>query len=179
MSLEENFYINRWCRLFWSTLHLRGILRFRHCESWKSFNTTVSNGFLNFQKSYLECLKVLNILPVSFQLIKTDLLLLWKLLNGFIDSNLNATFVTLSSRNHNFGHFEISKNRKFKTDENFLNRSQRAANHLMRMKIIDFDMSKRLFTYAIDQFLITRIEYFDQENSCSFYIKCCCTFCRT
>ena len=45
---------------------------------------------LNCKKSYLESLIVLNILPVSLQLIRTDLLLLWKLLNGFIDSHLNA-----------------------------------------------------------------------------------------
>ena len=45
MCLEENFYVNRWCRLFWSTVRLRGILQFWHCESWKSFNTAVSNGF--------------------------------------------------------------------------------------------------------------------------------------
>ena len=32
---------------------------------------------------------------------------------------------------------------------NTLNRSQRAANDLMRMKIVDFDTSKRQFPYAI------------------------------
>ena len=135
---------------------------------------------LNCKKSYLESLKVLDILPFSFQLIRTELLLLWKLLNGFIDSNLNANFVCSTSRTHQLqGHLEISKNRKFETEEHFLNRSQRAANHLMRMKILDFDMSKRHFTNAIDQFSPTRIEYFDLENSCSFYVKCCCSFCRT
>ena len=143
---------------------LRKMEKFQHrCIKW----------VLNCVKSDLESLKVLDILPVSFQLIGTDLLLLWKLLKGFFNSNLNATFVTSTSTIHHFGHFEISKNRKFKTDENFLNQSQRAANHLMRMKIIGFDMSKSQFTYAIDQFLRTQIEYFNLQNSCSFYMKCC------
>ena len=149
---------------------LRKLEKFQHrCLKW----------VLNCKKSYLECLKVLDILPVSFQLIRTDLLLLWKLLNGFIDSKLNATFVCSTSSTHQSRHFGISKNKKFKTDEHFLDRCQRAANHLMRMKIIDFDISKRQFTYAIDQFLRTRIEYFELDNSCSFYVKCCCIFCRT
>ena len=93
------------------------------------------------------------------------MIFLLKLANGFIESILNATFICSTSRTHQFGHFEISKNKKYKTYEHFFNRSQRAANHLMRMKIIDFDMSKRQFTYAIDQFLRTRSEYFDRENS--------------
>ena len=81
---------------------LRKLEKFQHrCLKW----------VLNGKKSYLECLKVLDILPVSFQLIRTDLLLLWKLLNGFIDSNFNATFVCSTSRTHQFGHFEISKTR--------------------------------------------------------------------
>ena len=164
--LEKNFYINRWCRLFWNTVRMRGILQFRHCESWKSFNTALSNGFWIVKSLTLKVWKSWTSCP----LLKTDLLLLWNLLNGFIDSNLKAIFVTSTSRIHHFSHFEISKNRKFKTEENFWNRSQRAANHLMRMKIIDFDMPKCQFTYAIDQLLRTRIKYFDLENSCSFYI---------
>ena len=153
-----------------SVLALQKLEKFQHrCLKW----------VLNCKKSYLERLKVLDILSVSFQLIRTDLLHLWKLLNAFIDSNLNTNFVCSTSRTHQFGHFEVSKNKKFKTDEHFLNRCQQAANHLMRMNIIDFDMSKRQFTYAIDQFLRTRIESFDPDNSCSFYVKCCCSFCRT
>ena len=48
--------------------------------------------------------------------------------------------------------FEISKNKKFKTDGHFFNCSQRAANHLLRMTIINFDISKSQFTYANDHF---------------------------
>ena len=133
-----------------------------------SSNNRCLKWVLNCKKYYLENLKVLDILLVSFQLIRADLLFLWKLVNPFIESNLNATFVCLTSRTHQFGHFEISKNKKIKMDEHFFNRCQRAAKHLMLMKIIDFDMSKRQFTYAIDQFLRTRIESFDLENLCYF-----------
>ena len=59
-------------------------------------------------------------------------------------------FVCLTSRTNHFGQFENSKNRKFETDEHFLNQPQRAANRLMRMKVIGFYMSKRQFTNAID-----------------------------
>ena len=120
MCLEKNFQINRLWRLFWSTVRLRGIKYVLNCEI-----------------SYLESLEVFDIMTVYF---RTDLLLLWKILNGFIDSNLSATFVCSTSRAHHFGHYEISKNKKFRMDEHFLNRSQRAANHLMRMKIINFDI---------------------------------------
>ena len=85
-------------------------------------------------------------------------------------------FCLLDIKNSSVWTFWNFKNRKFKTDEHFLNFSQRATNQLMRMKIIDFDMSKRQFTYEIDQVLRTRIEYFDLENSCSVYVKCCCFF---
>ena len=77
-------------------------------------STPLFQKVLNFKKSYLESLKVLDILPVSFQLLRTDLLFLWKLVNGFIDSNLNATFVCSKSRTHQFGHFRISKYKKLK-----------------------------------------------------------------
>ena len=75
----------------------------------EKFKDNCLKWVLNCKKSYLESIKVLDILPVSFQLIRTNLLLLYKLVNGFNDSNLNAYCVCLTSRTHQFGHFEISK----------------------------------------------------------------------
>ena len=66
---------------------MRKLEKFQHrCLKW----------VLNCKKSYLEKLKVLDISPVFFQLIRTDVHLHWKILNGFIDSNPNATFVCLN-----------------------------------------------------------------------------------
>ena len=49
---------------------------------------------------------------------------------------------------------------KFEIDENVMNHSQLAANHLMPLNIIGFDMPKRQFNYANDKLLPTQFEHF-------------------
>ena len=76
-------------------------------------------------------------------------------MKGVYDSNLNANFICPTSRTHRFGQFGQTSLTKYKMNEFYFNHSQGAANHLLRMNIIDFVICKRQFIYVIDKILNT------------------------
>ena len=55
----------------------------------------------------------------SFQLLRTDLLLLCQLVNACIDSSLNAIFVCSTSRTHQFDNFKFQKTKNLRPMNTF------------------------------------------------------------
>ena len=83
-------------------------------------------------------MKCLHFLQLCLQLSQTD-------------RDLDLGFTRFHTRTHRTGHFELIKNKKLKTDENLLLRSQPAANFLLQRNIIHFDMTKARFILDCDK----------------------------
>ena len=130
-------------------------------------------------KSYISALENHSYLPLCFQLVENDLLLLWKLKNGRLDVDHNLVTSTLNTRSSTLGLFDVPKTRKVGSENNFFVRSTRTANALISSKVIDFSLSLGNFKTVLRNYLLSRIAYFDISNSCSFFIKCYCSFCRS
>ena len=130
-------------------------------------------------KSYRWALENHSYLPLCVQLVENDLLLLWKLKNGRLDVDHNLVTSTLNTRSSTLGLFDVPKTRKVGSESNFFVRSTRTANALISSKAIDFSLSLGNFKSVLRNYLLSRIAYFDISNSCSFFIKCYCSFCRS
>ena len=130
--------------------------------------------------SYVSGLLNLNMLPISYVLIRVEILLLWKLHNNVIDVDCKSATSSLPTRSATSGLFVIPNTRKLKTDDNFFVRAPRAANELLRLKIISFDMPLGMFKSKLNKFLLLKTStLFDINRSCTFFVKCFCKNCRS
>ena len=102
---------------------------------------------------YVSGLQSLKMLPVCYCLIRDDIVFLWKLCNGAIDVHCNIPSVSLPTRSSSIRLFQIPS-RKIFTDDNFFIRSTRAANELIRLKIISYDMSLTTLKYSLSKYLL-------------------------
>ena len=130
-------------------------------------------------KSYKSALLSHSYLPLCFQLAENDLILLWKLQNRCLDVDHNLATSTLNTRSSTLGLFDDPKTKKVGSESNFFVRSTRAANALISLKVLDFSMSLQHFKLVLRNFLLSKISNFDISNSCSLFIKCYCSFCRS
>ena len=130
-------------------------------------------------KSYKSALLSHSYLPLCFQLAENDLILLWKLQNRCLDVDHNLGTSTLNTRSSTLGLFDVPKTKKVGSESNFFVRSTRAANALISLKVLDFSMSLQHFKLVLRNFLLSKISNFDISNSCSLFIKCYCSFCRS
>ena len=129
--------------------------------------------------SYVSGLQSLKMLPVCYCLIRDDIVFLWKLCNGAIDVHCSIPSVSLPTRSSSIGLFQIPSSRKIFTDDNFFIRSTRAANELIRLKIISFDMSLTTLKHSLSKYLLARTyDFYNLNNSCSHFVECFCSFCR-
>ena len=96
----------------------------------------------------------------------------------FMQSHCNIPSVSLPTRSSSIGLFQIPS-RKISTDDNFFIRSTRAANELIRLKIISFDMSLTTLKHSLSKYLLARTyDFYNLNNSCSHFLNCFCSFCR-
>ena len=89
---------------------------------------------------YVSALLQLDMLPLCFQMIKNDLVLLWKLHNNHIGVDHPLSVTNQVSRFSPHGFFNIPRNKKVSSDANFFVRATRAANELLRLQIVNFMM---------------------------------------
>ena len=109
----------------------------------------------------------------------SEMTFLWKLCIGAIDVNCNIPSVSLPTRSSSIGLFQIPSSRKISTDDNFFIRSTRAANELIRLKIISYDMSLTTLKHSLSKYLLARTyDFYNLNISCSHFVKCFCSFCR-
>ena len=126
---------------------------------------------------YVSGLSQLDLLPISYLLIRDDIILLWKLYNNQIDVDSNLATMSLPTRSSTNNLFVVPKTLKFSSDHNFFVRAPRAANELIRQQIISFKMHLDIFKSALNKFLTFKSKStFNIDHSCSYFVKC---FCKT
>ena len=130
--------------------------------------------------SYVSGLSQLDLLPISYLLIRDDIILLWKLYNNQIDVDSNLATMSLPTRSSTNNLFVVPKTLKFSSDNNFFVRAPRAANELIRQQMISFEMPLEFFKSALNKFLTFKsISIFIINHSCSYFVKCFCKTCRS
>ena len=128
--------------------------------------------------SYVSGLQSLKMPPVSYCLIRDDIVFLWKLCNGAIDVLCNIPSVSCQHDPPPMGLFQIPSSRKSSTGDSFFIRSTRAANELIRLKMISFDMSLITLKHSLSKYILARTyDFYNLNNSCSHFVKWFCSFC--
>ena len=101
---------------------------------------------------YVSALLQLDMLPLCFQMIKNDVVLLWKLHNNHIDVDHPLSVTNQESRFSPHGFFNIPRNKKVSSDANFFVRATRAANELLRLQIVNFMMPLPTFKSELNSY---------------------------
>ena len=130
-----------------------------------------------------ECtLERLNLLPICYQLVQADIILLWKIVNQHVDFHIAIPFKQKTKRTRNSGLnlFEITDSSKWKSKEKFCIRAPWISNVLLADKIIDFNWPLAKFKHALFEYLrnLTRTK-FKYYNTCTYHVKCRCSVCRS
>ena len=112
---------------------------------------------------YTEQLKVTNSLPISFSIALYDLVFLNKVLNEKFD------FVIYKFNNFTF----------FFTEQFFFYRVCRYVNMLYSNDIADFFACPEAFKKSLKNYLQARVNSFDLNNSCTMFMACNCSNCRS
>ena len=128
---------------------------------------------------YVSSLKSLKLLPICFQVLRIDILLLWKIFNKKVVIPHDFAYKSRCTRSGTLKLFELEHNQKFKTNDGFFPRSKRASNEFIRLGVIDFEMPYTLLVQRLDTYFKNKLHSFSLRNSCSFYIKCFCKTCRS
>ena len=116
--------------------------------------------------SYVSGLQSLKMLPICYSLIRDDIIFLWKLYNGAIDVQYNFPSISLPTRSSSNGLFQVPSSRKVSTANNFFIRATRAANELLWLKIISFDMSLIMLKHSLFKYLFARTcDFYNLNNS--------------
>ena len=145
----------------------------------------------NFKKKMLrwicsgldyECtLEKLDLLPICYQLVRADVILLWKIVNKRVDfhNTMPLKQKCNPTRNSRLDLFEISYSSKWKSMEKFCIRAPWISNVLFTDKIIDFHWPLEKFKHALSEYLknLTRTK-FNYNNMCTYHVKCRCSVCR-
>ena len=132
---------------------------------------------------YREQLTTTHTLPISFYLVYYDMLFLNKTIHGKYDLNIHD-FICFSHpardlRSSKYIHLSpVKPCRKFKTQETYFQRICRYSNYLPSKNISVFDNLER-FKSDLNTFLHSRVSSFDLNRSCSWFIKCSCSICRS
>ena len=130
-----------------------------------------------------ECtLERLDLLPICYQLVRADVILLWKIENKRVDFHITMPLKQKCNptRNSRLDLFEISYSSKWKSMEKFCIRAPWISNVLLTDKIIDFIWPLEKFEHALSEYLknLTRTK-FNYNNMCTYHVKCRCSVCRS
>ena len=129
--------------------------------------------------SYVLGIESLQLLLVCYSFIRDDIVFLWKLYNGAVDVQCNFHFTALPTRSSSNGLFRVSTARKVSSENNVFIRATRAANELIRLKIISFEIPLKTLKSSLINYLKSKTSnFYDMNCSCSHIVKCYCKFCR-
>ena len=128
---------------------------------------------------YVSKLQRLSFLPVCYQKIESNMILLWKTINkqAEVESKIQRCF--FNTRSSTLGLFSVPKTKKFCSEDNFFVRATRCANELLKPNVIKFDMPLGIFRTKVHIFLVEKLTYFNIDISCSYFVKCFCKNCRS
>ena len=130
-------------------------------------------------RDYDSALQRLSFLPVCYQKIQSDMVLLWKMINkqAEVESEIQKSLYNTSSST--FGLFSLPKTQKFCSENNFFVRANRCANELLKLNFIKFDIPLGIFRTKLHVFLVQKLTHFDIDISGSYFVKCFCKNCRS
>ena len=128
---------------------------------------------------YLKQLSLTNSLPISFTLIFNDLILFHKMLNGDSELPFAAYYYFKVTTSRSSTLMKVKPARIWSTETFFTHRTARAVNYMLKTTEIDFFTSLRRFRSTLKDFLLERSKLFNRENSCTWFLKCRCSFCRS
>ena len=128
---------------------------------------------------YLKQLSLTNSLPISFTLIFNDLILFHKMLNGDSELPFAAYYYLKVTTSRSSALMTVKTARRWSTETFFTHRTARAVNYMLKTTEIDFFTSLRRFRSTLKGFLLELSKLFNRENSCTWFLKCRCSFCRS
>ena len=120
----------------------------------------------------------LQLLPICYQLIKADVILVWKIYNSDVDC-VNCLFKVAScTRDSSANLLILPDTKKIGSNANFFVRVPRSVNFLLSENVISLTMSSSSLKFFYCYFnMLTNT--FNIDNSCCFYLKCMCGCCRS
>ena len=94
---------------------------------------------------YISKLQSFSFLPVCYQKVESDMVLLWKMINkqAEVESEIQRRF--FNTRSSTLGLFSVPKTKMFCSEDNFIVRATRCANKLLKLNVIKFDMLRGIF----------------------------------
>ena len=92
-----------------------------------------------------------------------------------VESEIQNSF--FNTRSLTFELFSVPKTQKFCSEDNFFVRATKCANELLKLNVIKFDMPLGIFRTKVHIFLVRKLTYFNNDISCSYFVKCFCENC--
>ena len=137
------------------------------------------NTWMFSSEDYVSGLLQLQFLPICYQLIKADVILLWKIYNSDVDCEYCPSNVASCTRASSANQFIIPDTKKLGSNANFFVRATRSVNFLLSQNVISLTMSLSSLKLSLDCYFSMLTKNFNIDNSCCFYLKCMCTCCRS
>ena len=134
-------------------------------------------------RNYSQQLEASNTLPISFYLVLNDMVFLNKAINNKYDLNL-STFICFSKRCKDLRRSKyqqllpVKRCRKFSTRDSFFQRVCDYSNFLAAKDIDIFDPTEK-FKQDLMTYLRNQVPTFNLDRSCSWFLKCHCSICRS
>ena len=134
-------------------------------------------------QNYSEQLTTTKTLPISYILVLYDMVFLNKAINNKFDLNLGAyIYVSKPSKDLRSSKHQqlmpVKRCRKFSTRESFFQRVCGYSNFLATKDIDIFDSTEK-FKQRLMAFLLNQVPTFNLDRTCSWFIKCPCSICRS
>ena len=158
LSKEETFIVSK----------PRPLHPFYGCSVWQP-SITYMRKLEKFQSSvfrsiipdleYVSKLQRFSFLPVCYQKIESDMVLLWKMINkqAEVEREIQSSF--FNTRSSTLGLFSVPKMQKFCSEDNCFVRATRCANELLKLNVIKFDMPLGIFRTKGHIFLVEKLTY--------------------
>ena len=124
-----------------------------------------------FDLDYVSKLQRLSFLPVCYQKIDSDMVLLWKMINKQAEVESEIQSSCFNTRSSTLGLFSVPKTQKFCSEDNFFLRANRCANELLKPNVSKFYMPRGIFRTKLQIFPVEKFIYFNIDISCSYFVK--------
>ena len=141
----------------------------------KSFQSRVFRWIIS-DSDYISALQRFSFLPVCYQKIQSNMVLLWKMIKKQADVKSQ---IQISFFNSKSARFSVPKTLNFCSEDNFFVKFTRCANELLKLKVINFDMPLGIFRTNVHIFVVKNYAHFNIDSSCSYFVKCFCKNCRS
>ena len=109
---------------------------------------------------YVSKFQIFSFLPVCYQKIESDMILLWKMINKQVEveSEIQSSF--FNTRSSTLGLFSVPWIvQKFCSEDNVFVRATRCENELLKLNVIKFDMPLGIFPTKVHIVLVEKLTF--------------------